>query len=188
MSDIWSAQAIKMVAANLTSAMAGDADSQNQMLMAATFAGFGFGNAGCHLPHGMSYPVSSNIRNYYPDDYPKDHPMVPHGMSVILNAPAVFRWTARTNPERHLQVASLMGSDVSDVNLDDAGDATANALIDLMRRTGMPNGLTGLGYTPADIESLVRGTLPQHRVTKLSPRRFQERDLRKLFEDAMRYW
>lgn len=188
MSDVWSTRAIEMVATNLSAAMTGDVECQAQMLLAATFAGFGFGNAGCHLPHGMSYPVSSNVRDYYPAGYPDDHPMIPHGMSVILNAPAVFRWTAAANPARHLQVASLMGVDVSGVGTKDAGDATAGAIIDLMRRSGMPNGLSGVGYSPADIGTLVRGTLPQHRVTKLSPRAFNEKDLVSLFEDAMSYW
>jgi hydroxyacid-oxoacid transhydrogenase len=188
MSDVWSARAIEMVAANLPAAIAGDTEPQAQMLLAATFAGIGFGNAGCHLPHGMSYPVSSNVRDFHPEGYPDDHPMIPHGMSVILNAPAVFRWTAPAEPQRHLQAAALMGADVSGVGPDDAGEATANAIIDLMRRTGMPNGLSGVGYTPADIDILVRGTLPQHRVTKLSPRPFDEPDLRGLFESAMRYW
>ena len=188
MSDVWSARAIEMVAANLPAAIAGDTEPQAQMLLAATFAGIGFGNAGCHLPHGMSYPVSSNVRDFHPEGYPDDHPMIPHGMSVILNAPAVFRWTAPAEPQRHLQAAALMGADVSGVGPDDAGEATANAIIDLMRRTGMPNGLSGVGYTPADIDILVRGTLPQHRVTKLSPRPFDEADLRGMFESAMRYW
>ena len=188
MSDVWSARAIEMVAPNLPAAIAGDTEPQAQMLLAATFAGIGFGNAGCHLPHGMSYPVSSNVRDFHPEGYPDDHPMIPHGMSVILNAPAVFRWTAPAEPQRHLQAAALMGADVSGVGPDDAGEATANAIIDLMRRTGMPNGLSGVGYTPADIDILVRGTLPQHRVTKLSPRPFDEADLRGMFESAMRYW
>lgn len=188
MSDVWSAHAIEMVAANLPAAMAGDAESQAQMLLAATFAGVGFGNAGVHLPHGMSYPVSSNVRDFHPERYPDDHPIIPHGMSVILNAPAVFRWTAPADPKRHLQVAALMGAGVSGIGPDAAGEAMADALIGLMRRTGMPNGLSAVGYTPADVDSLVRGTLPQHRVTKLSPRPFDEADLRNLFESAMRYW
>lgn len=188
MSDVWSSRAIEMVAANLTAAMAGDEAAQAQMLLAATFAGFGFGNAGCHLPHGMSYPVSSNVRDYRPAGYPQDHPMIPHGMSVILNAPAVFRWTAAADPERHLRAAALMGAEVAGVPAAEAGEAAAQAIIDLMRRTGMPNGLSEVGYTPADVDTLVGGTLPQRRVTALSPRPFDERDVARLFAGAMRYW
>lgn len=188
MSDVWSARAIQMVVANLPKAIKGDKACQKEMLLAATFAGFGFGNAGCHLPHGMSYPVSSNVRDFYPTGYPNDHPIIPHGMSVILNAPAVFRWTAPANIERHLQVAELMGADISRISPSDAGEVIANAIIDLMKRTMMPNGLSAVGYSLSDIPGLVAGTIPQHRVTKLSPRLFNEKDLTNLFHDAMSYW
>ncbi len=106
-SDIWSAKAIEMMSANLTRAMEDpeDEEARGQMLLAAAFAGIGFGNAGVHLPHGMSYPVSGMVSDYVPEGYPRDHPMVPHGMSVILNAPAVFRFTAQADPERHLYAA-----------------------------------------------------------------------------------
>jgi hydroxyacid-oxoacid transhydrogenase len=57
-----------------------------------------------------------------------------------------------------------------------------------MKRTGMPNGLAAVGYGPDDVPALVEGTLPQHRVTKLSPRPASAEDLAHLFEGAMRYW
>ncbi|MDP6757256.1 MAG: hypothetical protein QF719_03470 [Chloroflexota bacterium] len=61
-------------------------------------------------------------------------------------------------------------------------------MIDLIRATGMPNGLAAIGFTDADVDALAAGTLPQHRVTKLSPRPADEDDLRGLFRDAMSYW
>ena len=143
---------------------------------------------GVHLPHGMSYPVSGMVSDYVPEGYPRDHPMVPHGMSVILNAPAVFRFTAEANPERHLYAASLLGVNVSDTSPSDAGEVLSNAIIDIMRRTGMPNGLRAVGFDEEDVDQLVAGTLPQHRVTKLSPRPASESDLKELFLDAMAYW
>jgi len=189
-SDIWATRAIEMVAANIERAVA-DADDEaarGQMLLAATFAGIGFGNAGVHLPHGMSYPVSGMVRDFVPADYPQDHPLVPHGMAVILNAPAVFRFTGPSNPERHLHAAALMGADVRGAAREDAGDVLAGAIIGLMRRTGMPNGLGAIGFGPGDVDALVAGTLPQHRVTKLAPRPAGEAELRTLFLDAMHYW
>jgi hydroxyacid-oxoacid transhydrogenase len=189
-SDIWSSKAIETIAMYLLRAIRDpeDLEARGQMLLAAAYAGVGFGNAGVHLPHGMSYPVSGMVRDYHPAGYPVDYPLIPHGMSVILNAPAVFRWTAPADPQRHLYAARLLGVDVRGTTEDDAGDLLADALIQIMRDTGMPNGLSAVGFTEADVEQLAEGTLPQHRVTKLSPRPADKADLIALFRDAMRYW
>jgi len=189
-SDIWSSKAVQVVAANIVRAIHDpeDDEARSQMLLASAYAGIGFGNAGVHLPHGMSYPVSGMVRGYNPPGYPTDHPIIPHGMSVILNAPAVFRFTAAANPQRHLMGAQLMGVDISDVREEDAGEVLAGAIIELMKQTGVPNGLSAIGFTEADIPALVEGTLPQHRVTKLSPRPAGREELTALFTDAMRYW
>ena len=61
-------------------------------------------------------------------------------------------------------------------------------LTDLMRKVGMPNGLAAVGFGPEDVDKLVEGTLPQHRVTKLSPRPASAEDLKQLFLDSMTLW
>ena len=189
-SDIWAELAITMVARSLPRAVEhpDDAEARAEMSLAATYAGIGFGNAGVHLPHGMSYAVSGGVRSFRPAGYPQDHAMVPHGMSVVLNAPAVFRFTAVADPARHLRAASLMGADIRGAAPDDAGTILAEAIIALMRRTGMPNGLDAVGYAESDAPALAEGTLPQHRVTKLSPRSADRGELESLFRDALRYW
>ena len=57
-----------------------------------------------------------------------------------------------------------------------------------MQTLKTPSGLREVGYGASDIPALVEGTLPQHRVTKLSPRPAGPDDLAKLFEDAMVAW
>jgi hydroxyacid-oxoacid transhydrogenase len=171
-----------------------DDEARSQMILASCFAGIGFGNAGVHPPHGMSYPVAGMVRDYVPAGYVSDHPIIPHGLAVVLNAPAVFRFTAPADPQRHLYAARLMGADeyiradVSEAGPEDAGELVASALVDLMRRTGMPNGLSAVGYGPGDVPALVAGTTPQQRVTKLCPRPFDEAELAQLFLDSMRCW
>jgi hydroxyacid-oxoacid transhydrogenase len=189
-SDVWSMEALRMVSQFLVRAVddPSDDEARAQMLLAASYAGVGFGNAGVHLPHGMSYPVSGNVKSYQAPGYSADHPLVPHGISVILNAPAVFRFTAAASPERHLQAADALGADISNARSEDAGKILADRLVWYMQRLRTPNGLSAIGYTSADIPALVEGTLPQHRVTKLSPRPAGPEELSRLFEEAMTAW
>jgi hydroxyacid-oxoacid transhydrogenase len=189
-SDIWSLASLDIVRKYLIRASKdpGDDEARGQMILAASYAGVGFGNAGVHLPHGMSYPVSGNVKSWVADGYSKDHPLVPHGFSVILNAPAVFRFTASANPERHLQAAAALGANVTGVKNEDAGKVLADRITWYMRELKTPNGLKAIGYSSSDIPALVEGTLPQHRVTKLSPRPASPEDLSRLFEDAMVAW
>jgi hydroxyacid-oxoacid transhydrogenase len=189
-SDVWSLQALRMVAKHLVRAVedSSDDEARSSMLLAASYAGVGFGNAGVHLPHGMSYPVSGMVKEYRAPGYVTDHPLVPHGFSVILNAPAVFRYTSQCGAHRHLEAAEALGVDVSGARSEDAGQILADRITWFMERLKTPNGLRSLGYSSSEIPKLVEGTLPQHRVTKLSPRPAQTEDLARLFEEAMVAW
>jgi hydroxyacid-oxoacid transhydrogenase len=165
-----------------------DDEARGRMLLAAAMAGIGFGNAGVHLPHGMSYPVAGMVRDFRPEGYAVDHPIIPHGMSVILNTPAVVRFTHGSSPERHLRAAEALGADVRDAAPSEAGEVLRERVVHYMRSLGMPNGLAAVGYSRQDIPALVEGTLPQHRVTKLSPRAAGREELTALFEDSLRIW
>jgi hydroxyacid-oxoacid transhydrogenase len=186
-SDVWALQALRMVAGYLVRAVEDPADEEARanMMLAASFAGIGFGSAGVHLPHAMAYPVAGGVKTYRAPGYPTGHPLVPHGFSVILNAPAAFRFTAAANPERHLQAAEALGVDVSRCRPEDAGRILAERITWFMQRLNVPNGLRAVGYTAADIPTLVEGTLAQERLTKLSPRPADRDELARLFEDAL---
>jgi len=189
-SDLWSLEALRWVSKYFVRAVEdpSDDEARQKMLLAASYAGIGFGNAGVHLPHGMSYPVAGMVRDFRPKGFAVDHPLVPHGMSVILNAPAVFRFTAQACPDRHLTAAGILGADVSKAKPEDAGKILSDRLVEIMQRLKMPNGLRSVGYGKSDIPALVQGTLPQARVTKLSPRPASETDLTHLFEESLAGW
>ncbi len=189
-SDVWSLESLRLLSLYLERAVRdpSDDEARGSMMLAAAYAGIGFGNAGVHLPHGMSYPVSGLVRGYRAPGYAVDHPLVPHGVSVILNAPAVYRFASQACPERHLRAAEILGAKVKGAHLEDAGKILADRIIQLMRDLDIPNGLRALGYSTADIPKLVEGTLPQHRVTKLSPRPAGPEELAMLFEEAMVAW
>ncbi len=188
-SDFACVQAIKLVGRNLVQAATAPEDHLYESLMfAGMLAGIGFGNAGCHLPHGMSYAVAGQVKDYQPAGWSKDHPIVPHGLSVIVNAPAVFRLTGPACPDRHLLAAEAMGADIKGADEKDAGDLLADAVIEMMRKIGIPNGLKGVGYTEDDLEDLTEGAFPQKRLLDNAPMAISREQLKDLFKSALSYW
>ena len=189
-SDLGCKEALKLLGAYLVRAVDSgeDTEARHQVMWAATLAGIAFGNAGCHVPHGMSYSVAGLVQDFQPDGWPTDEPIVPHGMSVIVNAPSVFAATAETDPGRHREAARWLGADTADVADAESGESLAGQIVSLMRQTNMPNGLSGVGYRPQDIPRLVDGALPQRRLLDNAPITIDRPRLTELFEGALHYW
>ncbi len=187
--DMWSEQAMRLLAGSFRTAVADgdDLEARGGMALAATFAGMGFGNAGVHIPHACAYPIAGRVKDFHPDGYPADEPMVPHGMSVSLTAPAAFRFTFGTNPQRHLHAAQLLLGDRPSPQVADV-DLLPTVLADLMRDIGIPNGCAAVGYDAADVPDLVAGAMQQQRLLATSPRPVEESDLAGIFERSMSIW
>jgi alcohol dehydrogenase class IV len=188
-SDLGSLEALRLGGRSLVRAV-GDADddeARGELMWAATLAGIAFGNAGVHLPHAMSYAVAGLVKGYMAPGYPPDEPRVPHGTSVVLNAPSVFRWTAASCPERHLEAARRLGADVRGATPADAGEVLAGALLGLMRRTGLPDGLAGVGYGTSDLDALAERAIVQKRLVDNAPCEVDRDRMRALFEGALDY-
>ena len=166
----------------------GDIEARHQLMFASTLAGLAFGSAGVHIPHAMSYAVATLRHEFTMNGYQDRAPMVPHGIAVVINAPAAFRFTASANPERHLEAAAALGVDVRDAAPEKAGEILANAFIALMRETGLPSGIAALGYSEADVPSLAEGAFAQQRPLVMAPCAVTKPDLEVMYRDAMRYW
>ncbi|MEO6418471.1 MAG: hydroxyacid-oxoacid transhydrogenase, partial [Polyangiaceae bacterium] len=95
-SDLGSMEALRIAGKSLVRAVRdpSDTEAREALSWAATLAGIAFGNSGVHLPHAMSYAVSGLVRDYRCEGYPEGEALVPHGLSVVVNAPSVFRATA----------------------------------------------------------------------------------------------
>jgi len=155
-----------------------DTEARRQLMLAASFAGIGFGNAGVHLCHGMSYPISGLNKKgakYKHAGYQVDHPIIPHGISVALTGPAVFQFTAPSAPDRHRQVLAVFkGTTPNDASITSIPDAAIGAhlfeaIASFLDGLNVPRGLKGVGYKREDIPMLVDGTIPQRRVLDLAP-------------------
>jgi alcohol dehydrogenase class IV len=167
--DVWSAKALEYGGRFLRRAVADaeDLEARGSMMLGATMAGVGFGSAGVHIPHACAYPIAGLKHEYVPAGYPGDHPFVPHGHSVIVTAPAVFRFTYEAAPERHHHVAELLaGGPVPDPG----PDTLPEILRALMRDVGAPAGIAELGYSDDDVPALAEGALKQQRLLDISPR------------------
>ncbi|MEI2701848.1 MAG: hydroxyacid-oxoacid transhydrogenase [Baekduia sp.] len=172
--DVWSEKALELGGRYLRRAVADGADVEARgfMMLAATMAGVGFGSAGVHLPHALAYPIAGLKHVYQPPGYPDDHPFVPHGHSVIVTAPAAFRFTYRADAAKHEHAAALLGGDRS------AGaDALPDALSALMRDVGAPTGLAELGYREDDVDAIVAGARKQQRLLEIAPVEPSDADL-----------
>lgn len=186
--DMWSEKAMSLLGKAFRTAVhhGEDRDARNDMALAATFAGMGFGNAGVHIPHANGYPIAGRVRSFHPDDYPGDEPMVPHGMSVSLTAPEAFRFTFDAAPERHLRAAALL--DPSLPGTGGSADTLPGVLVALMRDIGIPNGTGAVGYTEADVDDLVEGSLKQQRLLATCPKDVTGEDLATIFKGSLQLW
>ncbi len=184
--DMWSEKAMSLLASAFRTVVRDGSDevAREKMAMAATFAGLGFGNAGVHIPHANAYPIAGRVRDFRPDGYPADEPIVPHGMAVSLTAPEAFRFTFEAAPERHLHAARLLDPSVTG----DGPDVLPGVLSALMRDIGIPNGLAEVGYLGSDVDDLVAGSLQQQRLLATAPKSPTEEDLASVFRGSMEHW
>ncbi|MGH3327742.1 MAG: hydroxyacid-oxoacid transhydrogenase [Streptomycetales bacterium] len=193
-SDIWIEHTLRILARSLRTAVRSGDDlaARSDMLAAATYAGMGFGNAGVHIPHACAYPIAGRVRSYRPAGYPAagteggaPEPLIPHGQSVSLTAPAAFRFTFDADPQRHLQAARLLDPH------DPGGDPRERlpaAVVALMRDIGIPNGIAAVGFGEDDIADLVEGTLAQQRLLSIAPCEPTAEQLAAIFRNSLRNW
>ncbi|MFB3089657.1 MAG: hydroxyacid-oxoacid transhydrogenase [Acidiferrobacterales bacterium] len=189
-SDLHAREALRIVGEYLERGVtdASDHEARDNLSWAASLAGMAFGNCGTHLPHALSYAVSQGARDFQAKGYPAQPSFVPHGISVIVNSPSVFRYTAQTAPERHLEAAQCLGADTRDAVPADAGEVVAARIISLMRATGIPNGIGGVGLTREDASELAQSAIRQRRAIGNAPRDTGLAEITQIFEGAVKYW
>ncbi len=183
-SDMWAERALALMAESFVAAVVDgdDGEARAGMALAATLAGMGFGNAGVHVPHANAYPIAGRVRDYRPVDYPRDEPLIPHGMAVSLTAPASFRMTFPASPERHRRAAALLDPTAT---ADDPADLLPRVLRRVMADVGLPGGLREVGYTDTDVPDLVAGAMAQQRLIALAPVAVTADDLAATFRESL---
>lgn len=189
-SDLSAREALTIVGKYLQRGVADNTDNEarDQLMWGATLAGIAFGNSGTHLPHAMSYGVTHLMKDVTSRDYPVASPFVPHGISVIVCAPSIFRYTAEAQPQRHLEGAAFLGADSVGATPDDAGEVLSKRIIELMRATDIPNGLGGIGFGTDDVKQLAESSSRQKRAIANAPRESNLVDIENMYAGAVSYW
>ena len=189
-SDLGARRALEIVGEFLVRGVNDQQDHQarDQLMWGATLAGMAFGNSGTHLPHAMSYGITHLMSNITSEGYPVSSPFVPHGLSVIVSAPAIFRYIAEAQPERHMEAAQFLNADSQGGIPSDSGEIIANRIIELMKMTGAPNGLSGVGFEENDIRALSDSSIRQQRAIQNTPRQTNLVDIENIYRNAIRYW
>jgi len=189
-SEMIAREALTLVSAYLERGVAdaGDHKARDQLSWAATLAGMAFGNSGTHLPHAMSYGVTHLMRDVTTTGYTMSSPFIPHGISVAVSAPATFRYLAAATPERHLQAAAHIHADARGATPDEAGEVLATRIIELMRKTGIPNGLSAVGFGAGQVKALAESSIRQQRAINNAPRESNLIDLENIYSAALSYW
>lgn len=168
LADVWVRHAIELVGRFLERAVADGTDREARagMMLAATAAGIGFGNAGVHIPHACSYPIAGLRHGWKPPGYPGEGRFVPHGIACALTAPAAFGVTHEALPERHRDASQLLSG--RPPAADDPNPLGA-AVSSLLERVGLPVSLREVGYGEEDVPELVAGAAKQHRLLACAP-------------------
>lgn len=188
-SDLWCEKSMSLLARSFRTAVergGEDVDARMDMMMAATFAGMGFGNSGVHIPHANAYPIAGQVKDFHPAGYPSDEAMVPHGMSVSLTAPEAFRFSFESAPDRHMAAARMLGPNAETQN--EASEQLPHVVTELMRDIGIPNGIGEVGFGESDIPDLVDGTMKQQRLLATCPKTPTEDDIADIFAKSISNW
>ncbi|PRH87918.1 alcohol dehydrogenase [Labrys okinawensis] len=185
--DIWSLKAIEFGGRFLERAVrdGNDLEARGTMMLGATMAGIGFGTAGVHIPHACAYPLAGLKHSYSAPGYETSHNFVPHGFSVIVTSPAVFRFTYDAAPDKHIQAAELLNAGPI---ANPGRDTLPDTLIRLMKAVGAPSGIAELGYGEEDIPALVQGALKQQRLLVGAPKAIDAAGIEAVMRQSLRNW
>lgn len=173
MVDVYALKGIKLIAENLKQACVNgsDIEARAAVLLGAMYGGLCLGPVNTAAVHALSYGLGGKFH-------------VPHGLANAVLMPEVLRFNMSANPERHAEMARALGVTVT-------GDASAVALAGIARieqlgkDCGIPQRLTDIGITKADIPELAAIAMKVTRLLKNNPRTVTEADAIGIYEKLL---
>lgn len=173
MSDMFEIEAIRMIHRNLQKAVdePSNAEARNGMAVAQYIAGMAFSNVGLGLVHGMAHPMGSLFD-------------VPHGVANALLLPTVMEFNMPACMDKYPRIAEAMGVDITGMTPEEASQAAVEAVRQLALNVGIPQHLSELGITAADIPALAEQAIADV-CTPGNPREVTLEDIKALYTKVL---
>ena len=173
MSDLVALEAVGLIAENLPLAVADgrNIEARENMLLGSLLAGLGLANAGVTAVHALSYPLGAVFG-------------IPHGLANALLLPHVMSFNCMGNPQKFAEIAEVMGVNMAGLSPRFQGELAAEAVLDLMRDVGLPDGLEALDVPQESFEELAEKALALQRVMENNPRTMTKDDALTIYEEA----
>lgn len=173
MSDMYELQAIKMIAENLPIAVEEPTNpvGREGMALAQYIAAQAFSNVGLGLVHGMAHPMGS-LHD------------IPHGVANALLLPTIMEFNMPTRIEKYGVIAQHMGVDTTGMTPEEAAQAAVDAVRELSIRVGIPQHLSEIGITEADIPALAAQAITDV-CTPGNPRDVTETEIIELYKKVL---
>ena len=173
MSDMYELQAIKMIAENLPIAVEEPTNpvGREGMALAQYIAAQAFSNVGLGLVHGMAHPMGS-LHD------------IPHGVANALLLPTIMEFNMPTRIEKYGIIAQHMGVDTTGMTPEEAAQSAVDAVRELSIRVGIPQHLSEIGITEADIPALAAQAITDV-CTPGNPRDVTEAEIIELYKKVL---
>lgn len=173
LTDLHALQAVRLIAANLLSAIEEPENmtARDGMMLASLEAGLAFSNASLGAVHAMAHSLGGMFD-------------LAHGECNALLLEHVIRFNFPAVPERYCQVAEAMGGTTAGYCSSDAGERLISAIRELRLKAGITSTLRTAGVTTAAIPALAVNAM-RDACMVTNPRRPTGVDIEKIYEYAL---
>ncbi len=146
-------------------------EAREDMATGSLLAGLAFGNAGVGAVHALAYPLGGRYH-------------ISHGVSNALLLPYVMEYNKPVCLERFYDIAQAFGEPVHSLTQSQAADRVMNHLRQLCHEVAIPENLSALNISKADIPQLAEEAHNVKRLLRNNPRAPTVEDIAAIYEAA----
>jgi alcohol dehydrogenase class IV len=148
-----------------------DMEAREGMSRVSLYGGLCLGPVNTAAGHALAYPLGSEYH-------------VPHGVSVAIVQPHVFRFNSQATPERHAKVARALGVREDSTSLETAHSG-AEALARLTEECGVNTHLDSYGIPTDDVSELATSAMKVDRLLRNNVRTVTRDDCIEIYKQCI---